>query len=100
MSRVPKTITARVERLALAGEVEGQGPTPPEGEALVEFSADLLAWFAEPLPVLAGERPDPERDAARRADVEAFRVALKNYGDVLADSATMPAQGPRSCDSA
>jgi hypothetical protein len=83
VSRPPKSVEARIDRLALAGEVEGAGPTPPRGAALVEFSADLLAWFEEPLPPLPGEQPDPERAAARRADLEAFRVALANYVAVL-----------------
>lgn len=86
MSRVPKSIAARVDRLAMAGAVEGLGPAPPEGAALVDFSADLLTWFEKPLPPLPGERRDLEREAARRADVEAFRVALQNYARVLGET--------------
>ncbi|MCC6785930.1 MAG: hypothetical protein IT457_24000 [Planctomycetes bacterium] len=86
MSRVPKSIAARVDRLSMAGEVEGAGPTPPEGEALVAFGERFIELLAEPLPPLPGERRDPELEAARRADVEAFRVALQNYARVLGET--------------
>lgn len=87
MSRRPsKTVEARVDRLSMAGAVEGLGPAPPEGEALVEFSADLLAWFEKPLPPLPGERRDLEREAARSRDLEAFRVAVQNYARVLGET--------------
>lgn len=79
MSRVPKSIEARVDRLAAPTNPEGieQGPAPPAGAALAAWASAVCDRFADVDPAAA--------DDDWKATVAAFRDAAAAYVEILAE---------------